>query len=54
MNYTDWKNQISQETGKYCSENYNIIFIKESVVTIVLHKEEFEFIRDEFEYTNWL
>ena len=42
MNYTNWTNQISQEIDKHCSENYNIIFIKEFGVTIVLHKEEFE------------
>ena len=42
MNYTNWTNQISQETDKYWLDNYNIIFIQESGVTIVLHKEEFK------------
>ena len=42
MKNTHWTNQISQEIDKYCSENYSIIFIKESSVTIVLPKEEFE------------
>ena len=42
MNYTKWTNQISHETDKYFSENYNIMFIKGSSVTIVLHKEEFK------------
>ena len=42
MNYTNWINQISQETEKYCLDNYSIIFITEYGVTIVLHKEEFK------------
>ena len=42
MNYTHLTNQILQEIDKYFSENYSINFIKESNVTMVLHKEEFE------------
>ena len=42
LNYTNWTNQISQETDMYYSVNYSIIFIAISSVTIVLHKEEFE------------
>ena len=42
MKNTHWTNQISQETYKYCSVNYNIIFINEYGVTIVLHKDEFK------------
>ena len=42
MNNTHWTNQISQETYKYCLDNYSINFIAVSNVTMVLHKEEFE------------
>ena len=42
MNNTNWMNQISPKIDNYCSDNHNINFIKESSVTVVLHKEEFE------------
>ena len=42
MNYTHLTNQISEEIDKYFSENYSINFIKESNVTMVLHKDGFE------------
>ena len=39
---------------EYSSENYGIIVINYSGATIVLHKEEFKTIREEFESINWM
>ena len=46
--------KTTQEKNEYFSGNYSIIVIIKSVVTIIYIKEEFECIREQFEYTNWI